>query len=434
LTDIIGDTERLIATASDLDLKAFIPDLEKIYKSSENFSDFIENIDQRSTTALVNADREPEDSEASAMIKDLVGSILPVSEKRASPVSVDESQVLIVDDNVMNRDLLLRHLQKQGHIVTTAKNGHQALEIIQKQSFDVILLDILMPEMNGYQVLKELKHNPAWKDIPIIMISALEEMDIVAHCIEIGADDYLVKPFNHILLDARITSCLERKRLYDLEKEQKRILKETFGKYVDHEVRDEVLSGRIPLGGELKDVTVLFADLRNFTPLTESTPPKKVVGILNSYFTEMAPVISAHRGSLLRYVGDEIFAVFGAPLALDHHFRHALEAAIEMRQRLAVLNEKLLLQGFITLSHGIGLHSGLVVAANIGSPDRLAYDLVGDTVNLASRIQELTKEFGTDILISSITRHGLDKNFAMEALPSVTVKGRKTPTEIFRVV
>lgn len=271
-------------------------------------------------------------------------------------------------------------------------------------------------------------------DIPVIMISALEEMDIMVRCIEMGADDYLAKPFNPVLLRARINSCLETKRLHDLEKEQKRILKETFGKYVAEDVRDEVLSGRIPLDGELKDVTVLFADLRNFTPLTESTPPKEVVRILNDYFTEMAPTLHRHHGSILRYVGDEIYTVFGAPLPLKDHPRHAVEAALDMRRLLVVVNEKLARQGYKPLSHGIGIHSGPVVAANIGSPDRLAYDLVGDTVNLASRIQELTKKFHADILISATTRSRLKIDFTLEKLPAITVKGKRDPVEIYRVI
>lgn len=341
--------------------------------------------------------------------------------------------ILVVDDNRMNRLKLVLALEQQGQTVSQAENGREALEMIETQAFDLVLLDIVMPEMDGYQLLEYLKSNMDWRDIPVVMISALDEIESAVRCIEMGADDYLPKPFNPVVLKARVNNCLERKRLSDQQKEQKRMLKETFGKYVAREVRDEVLSGRIPLDGEMKEVSVLFADLRDFTPLTESMPPKEVVKILNSYFTEMAPAIHLHHGSILRYVGDEIFAVFGAPIALNHHSRHALETAIEMRQRLVLLNENLQHQGYQPLRHGIGIHSGPVVAANIGSPDRLAYDLVGDTANLASRIQGLTKEFGTDILISATTRDSLDKDFAIEALPATTVKGRRSPVKIFKV-
>jgi adenylate cyclase len=298
----------------------------------------------------------------------------------------------------------------------------------------LVLLDVLMPGIDGYQVLKRLKNEQAWRDIPVIMISALKDMESVVKCIEIGADDYLPKPFNPIVLKARISNCLERKRLSDLEKEHKKIIKETFGIYVSHEVRDEVLSGRIPLDGEKKDVTVLFADLHDFTPLTDSMPPKEMVKILNGYFTEMAPAILSRKGSILQYLGDEIYAVFGAPLQLVDHPRQAVAAALDMRRRLIDVNKSLERQGHVPIRHGIGIHSGPAVAANLGSSERLTYGLVGDTVNLASRIQGLTKQFNTDILVSARSRARLGDEFAVAELPATFVKGKKYPAEIYKVV
>ena len=306
--------------------------------------------------------------------------------------------------------------------------------MVHSQPFDLILLDILMPGINGYQVLKRLKSEKAWRDIPVIMISALKDMEGVVKCIELGADDYLPKPFNPVVLKARINNCLERKRLSDLEKEHKKMITETFGKYVSHEVRDEVLSGRIPLDGEKKDVTVLFADLRDFTPLTESIPPKEMVRILNCYFTEMAPAIRSRHGSILQYLGDEIYAVFGAPIPLNDHPRRAVAAALDMRQRLIKVNKLLERQGHALLRHGIGIHSGSVVAANIGCSDRLSYGLVGDTVNLASRNQGLTKQFNTDILVSAQSRARLGDEFEVVELPATFVKGKNSPAEIYKVL
>jgi class 3 adenylate cyclase len=434
LNAVIGYSELLIENAEELRQETFIPDLQKIHSASETFLGFIKEIVNFSKIKAGIMNAEVGSSETSDMVKGVVSTIRPLSEEDAIFVTADRSAILVVDDNEMNRDLLSRHLERQGHIITIAENGCQALEIIKNHTFDLILLDVIMPEMNGYQVLQRLKSDDTWRDIPVLMISALEEGDIVMRCIEIGADDYLTKPFNPVLLRARINACRERKRLRDLEKEQKRILKETFGKYVDEEVRDEVLSGRIPLDGEKKDVTVMFADLRDFTPLTESTPPKDVVKILNGYFTEMTPAIRRRRGSILQYVGDEIYSVFGAPLPLKAHPYHALEAALDMRRLLVVVNEKLKRQGYAPLRHGIGIHSGPIVAANIGSPDRLAYNLVGDTVNLASRIQGITKKFDEDILISAATRARLHDDFAVEKMPTIKLKGKRAPVEIFRVI
>lgn len=211
-------------------------------------------------------------------------------------------------------------------------------------------------------------------------------------------------------------------------------IKETFGKYVSKEVRDEILQGRIPLDGEMKEVTVLFADLRNFTSLVEATPPREVVRIINGYFEEMAAAIKAHQGLVLQFIGDEIEAVFGAPLTLSDHQTLAARAALEMRWRITLFNIEQEKRGWEPIRHSIGIHTGKVVAANIGSPDRLSYALVGDTVNLASRIQGLNKEFGTDILLSGATSAGLDDDLNVEKLSDTRVRGKSEPVEIYKLI
>jgi class 3 adenylate cyclase len=220
------------------------------------------------------------------------------------------------------------------------------------------------------------------------------------------------------------------------EAERKRdMIKDLFGKYVADEVRDEVLSGRIPLDGEMKDVTVMFADLRNFTPMTEANDPKTVVKIMNSYFAEMAEAIQQHGGLVLQFLGDEIYAVFGAPVARQDHPARAIRAGLEMNRRLIGLNERLTNQGLPNLRHGIGIHTGQALAANIGSPDRLSYLLVGDTINLASRLQSLTKEVGTALIMSAETREYLTdtdlKDYELRRLPSTPIKGKSQPVEIY---
>jgi adenylate cyclase len=207
-------------------------------------------------------------------------------------------------------------------------------------------------------------------------------------------------------------------------------IKETFGKYVTQEVRDEVLSGRVPLDGEMKDVTVLFADLRDFTPMTESHEPKLVVKVMNSYFKEMTDAIQQEGGLVLQFLGDEIYAVFGAPIARSDHPERAFRSGLAMTQRLVDLNERLSKQGWPTLRHGIGIHTGEAIAANIGSPDRLSYLLVGDTVNLASRLQGLTKELGKEMIISDATRSRLKDDSRLEKLPAAIVKGKRRPVQI----
>jgi len=211
-------------------------------------------------------------------------------------------------------------------------------------------------------------------------------------------------------------------------------VKETFGRYVAREVRDKVLSGWIPLDGEMKEVTILFADLRDFTPMTESHNPKFVVKVLNNNFREMAEAIHQKGGLVLQFLGDEIYAVFGAPILQTDHPVRAFRATVAMKERFAALNERFSEQGWPCLRHGVGIHTGQAIAASIGSPDRLSYLLVGDTVNAASRLQELTKELNTEIIISEGTRSRLEGDLPLQELPAARLKGNSRPVKIFALV
>ncbi|MGH7416494.1 MAG: adenylate/guanylate cyclase domain-containing protein [Candidatus Rokuibacteriota bacterium] len=215
---------------------------------------------------------------------------------------------------------------------------------------------------------------------------------------------------------------------------EREMVKETFGKYVTPEIRDEILAGRIRGEGELKEATILFADLRDFTPWVEATAPRQVVQDLNEYFTEMDRAIRAHRGLVLQFIGDEIEAVFGAPVSTGDHAEMAVRAAIEMRGRLQAWNARREAAGKPALHHGIGIHTGTVLAGNIGGAERLSYALVGDPVNLASRIQGLTRDLKVDILISEATRSRLDGGVQVEELPAVRVKGRAEEVNVYKVV
>ncbi len=218
---------------------------------------------------------------------------------------------------------------------------------------------------------------------------------------------------------------------------EKELLRDAFGKYVAPEIRDEIISGRIPLDGEFKNVTVLFADLRDFTPMTEANDPKEMVQILNDYFKEMSAAIKSKSGLILQFLGDEIYAVFGAPVSCKDHPSNAFFAALDMEKRLKDLNNQFVQQGRLPLSHGIGIHTGQVLAANIGSPDRLSYLLLGDAVNLASRLQSLTREMDARIILSAETKRFLTenqtRNVLMEHPQPVLIKGLKTKVDIYLI-
>jgi class 3 adenylate cyclase len=216
---------------------------------------------------------------------------------------------------------------------------------------------------------------------------------------------------------------------------EKEFIEDIFGKYVDKQVKDEVLSGRLPLDGEQKEVSVLFSDLRNFTVLIEQNDSKKAVKIMNRYFTVMAQAIHRNNGHVLQFIGDEIYAVFGAPVFSKNHCTDAVKAALAMKNKLPALNNEFKKKGWPTLKHGIGVHSGKAVAANIGSPDRMSYLLVGNTVNIAARLQELNKVFKTELIISESTFNKIDlqniKTLLSKELPPSKLKGLTIPVKLF---
>lgn len=210
-------------------------------------------------------------------------------------------------------------------------------------------------------------------------------------------------------------------------------IRETFGRYITPEIRDQILEGRIPLDGERREATLLFADLRGFTRYVEESPPEEVIRSMREYFTAMEQAVRRWDGLILQYVGDEIESVFGIPLHPEGHARRAVCAALEMRRLLEALNMGRAARGLLPFQHGIGIHTGWVLAGNTGSEGHPAYGLIGDPVNVASRIQELTKVLGCDILISEDTVRALGQGFSLEQMPPQTIRGTSRSIQVHRL-
>lgn len=211
-------------------------------------------------------------------------------------------------------------------------------------------------------------------------------------------------------------------------------LRSAFGRYVTPEIRDEILADRIPLEGQRVEGTVMFADLENFTPFVENNPPEEVMRSMRSYFTRMQQAIRQHRGLVIQFVGDEIEAVFGVPVPFENHADAAVAAALEMRHALEVLNQERAAEGKGAFAHGIGIHSGSLLAGNSGSEEQSAYSLIGNTVNVAARIEGLTREIMCDILISEATAKQLIHPVEMEQLTPRLVKGYSKPITVYRLL
>ncbi len=215
---------------------------------------------------------------------------------------------------------------------------------------------------------------------------------------------------------------------------EREFIRDTFGRYVTEEIRDLILSNNIPLDGEVRTVTILFSDIREFTTYAESKHPQAVVKKINAYFTAMTETIHRSGGIVLEYLGDGIEAVFGVPSTAGDHGQCAVNAALAMRKKLVVLNRQWENENDTPLKHGIGIHTGEVVAGNVGPPSRVAYKMIGDTVNLAARIQELTKQFDADVLVSGDTYLSLSNPSKAQYLGRVTVRGKKIETDIYGIL
>ncbi|MBW4492472.1 MAG: response regulator [Oscillatoria princeps RMCB-10] len=353
----------------------------------------------------------------------------------------DLAAVLVVDDIEANRDLLGRRLQRQGHTVTLAQDGLQALELIQAQPFDLVLLDIMMPRMNGYQVLEHLKADPALRYIPVIMISAVDDLDSVVKCIELGAEDYLTKPFNPVLLKARINACLEKKRLRDQEQAYLKQLQAEQEKserlllnILPEPIAELLKQGHNTIADSFGEVTVLFADIVDFTKLSAHISATELVNLLNEIFSAFDRLTLKHGLEKIKTIGDAYMVVGGVPVPRPDHAAAIAEMALDMQLAMAQFNAGRSEPFRIR----IGINTGPVVAGVIGT-HKFTYDLWGDTVNIASRME--SQGIAGSIQVAPATYQLLRDMYQFEERGEIDVKGkgamntylltgRKTPSQL----
>jgi adenylate cyclase len=335
--------------------------------------------------------------------------------------------ILIADDNRVNRLLLARGLEHEGHTVVYAEHGGEALDLLRRQRFDLLLLDVLMPELDGYEVLAKLNDDPHLRDIPVIVTSALDEIDSVVRCLEMGAEDYLTKPVNPVLLNARINASLEKKRLRDQQRE-------LISKFATKEVAEDLLVSGFSLGGQYVEASAMFCDIRSFTTITESREPAETIELLNDYYTLMMDAINSEGGVVNQMVGDGLMAIFGAPAPRDDHRQAAVLAARQMVELIRLFDEEQAARDKVQIQIGVGIASGRVVAGYTGTHNRATYTCVGDTVNVAARLESHTKELGRPILIDENTREGLSGEIEVEPQGELLMKGKTHPTQVYAVL
>ncbi|MFA4901323.1 MAG: adenylate/guanylate cyclase domain-containing protein [Desulfobaccales bacterium] len=446
LNGIIGYSEILLENAAEQGREKITADLQKIHDAGKLFLARINNIIDFSKLDAGLKTVTPEASDQSPLIDSVMRSLRKLAQESDAVAGREPGSILVVDDNEINRDLLSRYLERQGHTVRVAHNGRLALEMIATGAFDLVLLDIMMPELNGYQVLQNLKHSETWRDLPVIMISALDEIDSAVRCIELGAEDYLRKPFNPVLLRARVQACLEKKRLRDLKIEQQRqlhelntalelrnrFIRQTFGSYLSDEIVDTILKeGGLKIAGEKRRATILMADLRGFTSISERLPAEDVMAMINIYLETMTEIIQKYQGTIDEFIGDGILVIFGAPILRPDDPRRAVACAVEMQLAMTTVNARNRQSGYPEVALGIGINTGEVVIGNIGSKKRIKYAVVGRAVNLTARIESYT--VGGQIFISESTLDECGDICRIDTAMQVMLKGVKKPLTIHEV-
>jgi adenylate cyclase len=361
--------------------------------------------------------------------------------------------ILVVDDNEGNREMLARRLARQGYDVRTAPDGREALESLKRDHADLVLLDVLMPGLDGYETLRHLKGDGTLRDIPVLMISALDEMQSVVRCIELGAEDYLPKPFDPVLLQARIGACLEKKRLREQEMRHVQELAE-WNRTLERRVQDQVAQveqlGRLkrffspqlaelivaggaddPLQTHRREITVVFLDLRGFTSFAETSEPEEVMGVLREYHAAMGYLILAHEGTLERFTGDGMMIFFNDPVPVPNPAERAIRMAVAMREGVETLAAGWRKRGW-DLSLGVGIAQGYATIGAIGFEGRWDYGAIGTVTNLAARLCNEAK--GGQVLISSRVATAIEGLIEAEAMGSLALKGLARPVPTFNVL
>jgi class 3 adenylate cyclase len=331
--------------------------------------------------------------------------------------------ILIVDDNEDNRYTLRLLLESDGHErVIDASGGKEAIALLEKEQFNLVLLDLMMPDLNGDEVLKIIKANPATRDIPVVMISADTDTEKISKCIELGADDYLAKPFNPIILRARISSALRRRSLRALETEYmgkieqaKKHSENLLRNILPPEIAVRLRNGETNIADHFEDATIIFADIVGFGKITARMKAYEIVGCLNQLFSEFDRLAEDLGVEKIKTIGDNYMAIAGVPTPRSGHARSAAKLALDMIAATGRLQSRLP----VPLSIRVGLHSGSVMAGVIGTR-KFAYDVWGDTVNMAARVEAASQP--NRVLVSAVTAKMLSADFDLDGPHNIDTK------------
>ena len=355
--------------------------------------------------------------------------------------------LLVVDDSEDNRYTLTRLLHREGYgDVTTADDGREALARLRERAFDLVLLDVMMPELNGYEVLEAMRGDPGLRAVPVIVVSAVDQMESVIRCVELGAADYLTKPFSAVLLRARIAASLDRKRLHDELAETNRTLErrvrdqvaqiERLGRLrrvVSPHLAEMIVAGETddPLETHRRQITAVAVDLMGFPTLAETAEPEEVMGVLRGFHAEMGRLIQTHEGTLERFTGDGMLIFFNDPVPVPNPAERAVRMALAMRDRAATLTAQWARLGY-ALALRVGVAQGYATLGAIGFEGRWDYGAVGPVTGLAARL--CSEAEGGQVLVTSRVANAVEGLVDQEEVGALSLRDFLKPVPTVRVL
>jgi DNA-binding response OmpR family regulator len=353
---------------------------------------------------------------------------------------------LIVDDDPFNLDLLEQELTDHSYTIERASDGEEALKKVESFLPDVILLDYMMPKMNGIEVVKRLKQDERHKGVPVILLTAKGSQEDKVRGLDAGADDYVVKPFDSFELLARVRSMARLKQMHDSLEEWNRTLAEKvtqqlneiehmnrLKRYLSPQIAETILKSEDDslFKSHRREITVVFLDLRGFTAFSDNAEPEEVMELLKSYHAEMGKLIFKYEGTLERFAGDGIMVFFNDPIPCEDHTEKAVRMALEMRDKVQELRTGWVKKGY-DLDLGVGLTAAYATLGNIGFEGRMDYGAVGNVTNLAARLCGEAK--GGQILTNQRTLSKIENSVTVEPLEELHLKGFVRPVAAFNIV
>ena len=354
------------------------------------------------------------------------------------------SKILIVDDEPFNLDLLEQELGDYDYVMERAGDGVEALEKTASFKPDVILLDYMMPRMNGVEVVKRLRESQEHKGIPVILLTAKATQEDKVAGLDAGADDYVTKPFDAIELLARVRAMVRLKTMHDTLEDWNRSLAETvrrqvadlermarLKRYLSPQIAETILCDDESLfKTHRREITIVFLDLRGFTAFSDSAEPEEVMDLLRRYHGEMGKLVFKFDGTLERFMGDGIVVIFNDPIPCQDHAQKAARMALEMRDRVKELRGAWSKMGY-DLDLGVGMAAGYATLGTVGFEGRMDYSTVGNLPNLAARLCAEAK--GGQILTDQKTMSRLENTFEAESIPELNLKGINRSVAAFNI-